>query len=53
MPFPVVLTMNDAYYVNANLNHVSLFLTNKCDELTALMLIRAKPIIYLLVSLSG
>ena len=53
MPFPAVLTMNNAYYVNAILNRVSLFLTKKWDELTALMLIRAKPVIYLLVSLSG
>ena len=53
MPFPAVLTRNSAYYFNAILNCVSLFLTKKWDELTALMIIRPKPVIYLLVSLSG
>ena len=53
MQFPAVLTMNNVYYVNAILNRVSLFLTKKWEELTTLMLIRAKPVIYLLVSLSG
>ena len=33
------------YDVNAILNHVSLFAHKKWDELTALMLIRAKPVI--------
>jgi hypothetical protein len=48
MPFPTM-----SYYVNAILNRVSLFATKKWDELIALMLIRAKPVIYLLVSFSG
>jgi hypothetical protein len=42
-----------SFDVNVILNHVSLFANNKCDELTALMLIRAKPVISLLVSLLG
>ena len=42
MPFPAALTMNNAYYVNAILNRVSLFLTKKLDELITLMLICAK-----------
>jgi len=42
-----------SYYVNAILNRVSLFTTKKWDELTALMLIRAKSVFSLLVSLSG
>ena len=47
MPFPTVITMNNAYYVNVILNIVSLFLTKKWDELTALMLIRALLSTYL------
>ena len=45
--------MNNVYYVNTILNYVSLLLTKKLDELIALVLIRAKPITYLRVSLSG
>ena len=47
-----VLTWTIPYCVNAILNYVTLFVSKKCDELSALILICAKPVIRLLVSLS-
>ena len=47
-----VLTWTIPYCVNAILNYVTLFVSKKCDELSALILICAKPVICLLVYLS-